>query len=353
MSDIDIFIERVEALVRDGQVLEAHRAISRHMAKQKLPLKIFGIWMEIAEATACTPLSNIKTAMRRAPLTATEIAILDSYSFADAWLRFDTQALKSLMTQHHDFSLSEGGDATVNICRIYFKFCIRLLNYRLQHLDEYSGDSGGDLVFVGDSHALVPAGKNFPWRGRMVQASAKPIRGIKMFHLGNDAPPKWKTYFSEKLNTLPDGCGLVLAIGEIDCRPEEGIFPTAHQRGQSCAGLLEKTVREFVEFVSGELRRLDKQPSSITLMGTPFPAYDPEGRLPANTTKDAFVQFIADANRTMRHQALNAGWDFLDVYCATKDSAKAADSPLRIDETHLSPAFYSQAERWRLSPDGE
>ena len=352
MSDVDIFAERIEALVRDGQVLEAHKAISRHMAKQKLPLKIFGIWMEIAEAARCTPLAAIKTAMKRAPLSATDKAILDSYLFVDAWLRFDTQTLKSLMTQHQDFTLAEDGDATARTCRIYFKFCIRLLNYRLQHLEEYSGDSNGELVFIGESHSLVPAGKIFPWRGKMVRASAAPIRGIKMFHLGNAAPRKWKPYFREKLNTLADGCGIVLAIGEIDCRPDEGVFPAAHQMGLSPAELLDKTVHEFVQFASDEFRKLDKKFTGITLMGTPFPVYPTEGRLPANTTREEFLQFAADANGVMRDHALRAGWDFLDVHAATSENAKQSDSPLRIDEIHLSPAFYDQADRWRVTPHG-
>ena len=352
MSDVDIFAERIEVLVRDGQVLEAHKAISRHMAKQKLSLKIFGIWMEIAEATRCTPLAAIKTAMKRAPLSATDKAILDSYVFVDAWLRFDTQMLQSLMTQHQDFTLAEDGDAMARICRIYFKFCIRLLNYRLQHLEEYSSGFEEQLVFIGESHALVPAGKIFPWRGKSVQASTAPIRGIKMFHLGNGASPKWKPYFREKLGTLPDGCGIVLAIGEIDCRPDEGVFPTAHQMGLSPAALLDKTVREFVASASAEFGKLDKKFTGVTLMGTPFPVYATEGRLPANATQEEFLQFVADANGVIRDQALQAGWDFLDVYAATYEKAKAADSPLRIDETHLSPAFYDQADRWRLSPDG-
>ncbi|MSP43097.1 MAG: hypothetical protein EXR08_06995 [Alphaproteobacteria bacterium] len=349
MSNIDIFAERIEALVREGQVLEAHKAISRHMAKQKLPLKIFGIWMEIAEATGCTPLAAIKTAMKRAPLSPADKAVLDSYLFVDAWVRFDTQMLQLLMTQHQDFTLAEDGDITVRICRIYFKFCIRLLNYRLQNPEEYSSGFDEQLVFIGESHALVPAGKVFPWRGKSVQASTAPIRGIKMFHLGNAAPPKWKPYFREKLATLPDGCGIVLAIGEIDCRPDEGVFPTAHQMGLSPAALLDKTVREFVAAASAEFGKLDKKLSGVTLMGTPFPVYTTEGRLPANTTHAEFMQFVAGANGVMRDHALQAGWDFLDVHTATSENAKAADSPLRIDETHLSPAFYDQANRWLVS----
>lgn len=349
MSNIDIFAERIEALVREGQVLEAHKAISRHMAKQKLPLKIFGIWMEIAEATGCTPLAAIKTAMKRAPLSPADKAVLDSYLFVDAWVRFDTQILQSLMSQHQDFTLAEDGDITVRICRIYFKFCIRLLNYRLQNPEEYSSGFDEQLVFIGESHALVPAGKVFPWRGKSVQASTAPIRGIKMFHLGNAAPPKWKPYFREKLATLPDGCGIVLAIGEIDCRPDEGVFPTAHQMGLAPAALLDKTVREFVAAASVEFGRLDKKLSSITLMGTPFPVYTTEGRLPANTTREEFLQFVADANGVMRDHALQTGWDFLDVHAATSENTKAADSPLRIDETHLSPAFYDLADQWRVA----
>lgn len=352
MNDTGSFVERIETLVRNGRVLEAHKAISRHMAKQKLPLKIFGIWMEIAEATGCTPLLNIKTAAKRAALSVTEKAILDSYIFVDAWLRFDVQTLRSLMTQHREFTLAEDGDITARICRIYFKFCIRLLNYRLQHLEEYSSGFDGQLVFIGESHSLAPSGKIFSWRGKTVQASTAPIRGIKMFHLGNAAPPKWKTYFSEKLQTLPEGCGIVLAMGEIDCRPDEGVFPTAHQMGLSPAALLDKTVREFVAAASAEFGRLDKKLSGVALMGTPFPVYATEGRLPTNTSREEFLNFAANANGVMREHALQAGWDFLDVHAATPENAKAADSPLRIDEIHLSPAFYDQAEQWRVSPSG-
>lgn len=349
MGDIDIFIKRIEALIGDGRVMEAHKAISRHMAKQKFPIYIFGTWMEIAAATQCAPLSGIKTAMKRAPLTRVEKAILDSYVFADAWVRFDIQTLKVLMTLYHDFTLEEDGDAQVTACRIYFKFCIRLLHHRLQNPPEYSGNFEEAMFFIGESHSLVPSGRVFPWRGKMVQASAKLIRGIKMFHLGNEAPCKWKSYFREVLNMLTDGCHVALAIGEIDFRPDEGVFYTACQRGISVTGLLEKTISEFIDFASYEFRKLDKNISSICLMGTPFPVYEIDGRLPVATTKQEFFDFIASANSAMRLGAMKAGWDFLDIYSATKDNVMEPDDALRIDSTHLSPGFYSQAEQWRIS----
>ena len=346
MSDIARFIKRVETLIGDGQVLEAHHALCKYLAKPKLPFTAFRAWTEIVAGSQCVSLQSIKDARKHAKLTSDEKAILDSYSFVDAWLRFDAPALEALLLEYHDFTLRNDGVKDVVNARIHFRLCIRTLTHRMQNLAKYTGGAGANLVFIGDSHALVPSGRIFTWRGRSVIASGMAIRGIKMFHLGKKSPPKWKAFFREKLKHLPPECEVVVSIGEIDCRPNEGIFYTAKRRNISKNDLLETTVQQFVDFASQEISKSEKNISGVTLMGVPFPAYDIERWWPGTGGRQEFQEFILSVNAAMRHHSARVGWDFLDVYSATLPDEKHSDNNIRLDEFHLAPVFYDAAENW-------
>jgi len=180
-----------------------------------------------------------------------------------------------------------------------------------------------------------------------------PIRGIKMFHLGLGVPAKYRAYFRERLRQLPADADVLLSIGEIDCRPNEGIFYTAHKdAGRDLKALLEKTVADFVTYVHDEIRLSGAALRSVTLQGVPWPAYEIANRLPAGTDEATFFAFIDKVNEVMQREAQRAGWQFLDVKTPTGQNAGGGAPELRLDDIHLSPCFYDQADQWRRDVSG-
>lgn len=339
-------------MINNGHVVEAHNTLSNYPVKSHLHYSVMQVWMEILAATDCAPLQTVRDAARHTNMPAEERAVLDSYLFVDFWCRSDLRSQEELLLKYRDFVLRESGRQSVKNSRMHFKLCTRLLAYRQQNSKEYYNDAcQNTLVVIGDSHSLVPAGKIISWGGKLVAVRAMPIRGIKMFHLGGRAPKKWRSYFAEKIKMIPPGSDVLLAIGEIDCRPDEGIFNATYKgKGESLQHNLEMTVTDFVTYVSGALASLAQgHVASITLMGIPAPGYDIQRRLTDLTKEEEFADFIAMANSVMTTTARRAGWSYLDVYAATKNIPKGKKSPLRLDDFHLSPKFYDQADNWRVN----
>jgi hypothetical protein len=345
------FLKHAQSLLNRGEVIEAHQLLHRYLAKRHLNYSFLDNWMEIVAATECAPLKAVQEAARQVKLTFAERAVLDSYLFVDHWCRSDLQGQEELLIRYRDFLLNDSGTKKIVIAKAHFKLCTRLIAYRAQHSEEYAGKAENTLVMLGDSHALVPVGKFILWGGRNVNVQAMPIRGIKMFHLGNGKEQrKWRVYFEEKVRRIPPKSDVILSIGEIDCRPNEGIFDVAFKsgNGESLDAILKATVSDFFNYAHDVLDEAGKALASVTLMGVPFPTYDIKKRLPNTSTEEGFLHFISVVNEMMRSEALNVGWDFLDVYSATRNISNDQRRELYIDSIHLSPRFYNQAEQWRL-----
>lgn len=349
------FLKHVQSLLNRGQVIEAHQSLSRYLVKAHLNYSFLDNWIEIVAATECAPLKVVQDAVRQVKLAFAERAVLDSYLFVDHWCRSNLRGQEELLVRYRDFVLDDSGTKEVVIAKAHFKLCTRLIAYRAQHPEEYIGNAENTLFMLGDSHALVPVGKFIPWRGRSVNVQAMPIRGIKMFHLGGGKElRKWKAYFKEKVSRIPHGSDMILSIGEIDCRPNEGMFHVAFKKGKGASldAILKSTISDFFSYARDVLDVAGDAFASVTLMGVPYPTYDIKKRLPNMATEEGFLDFIGAVNEMMRTEALNAGWDFLDVYSATRDISEDQRRELYIDSIHLSPRFYDQAEQWRLRADG-
>jgi len=189
---------------------------------------------------------------------------------------------------------------------------------------------------------------SIPWDNEInVTAHSMLIRGVKMYHLGNSSKfLRYRKCFLSHLKVLPSFSDILLSIGEIDCRPNEGMYIQLYkQKNVNLKDILQKTVAEFIEEINSIMIAAGVTPKSITLMGIPYPRYDVSKMLPPKLKKSHFFMFIEEANTIMCNYALNAGWQFLDLFTATKEITGNI-SDYYLDEFHLSPSFYDNVHQW-------
>jgi len=135
----------------------------------------------------------------------------------------------------------------------------------------------------------------------------------------------------------------MFTIGEIDTRPDEGIWQVHLKKEKNLDEIIDNTVGGYIDFLYENLK--DKQLSSITIQGIPAPAY------PLKDDKDpkdevGFLAMIKQVNEKLKELTIQKGWNFLDVYNATVGEDGKSNKKWHIDGYHLQPIFYTEAEKW-------
>lgn len=282
------------------------------------------------------------------PCSALEESILDSYRAVAAWLRFDVPVLDALFRQAMGRAALEAQSREGLHAQAHMKLVARLLAFRLQNPALFTSplDSSSPefLYVIGDSHALGWGNRVVDWKGRRCIGRVLPLRGIKMFHLAAGAPADYRELMQHALGAVPSGGDLLLSVGEIDCRPNEGIFHAASKQGRRLRDLIRDTVTGFADFMRMSLAQ--RELASVTLLGLPTPGYDVRSILNDKSRCLLFAQFVADMNAAMQVMCRENGWGFVDIHALCKSKRKDPPASYRIDDYHVSPAIYQDLSRW-------
>lgn len=227
---------------------------------------------------------------------------------------------------------------------IFFILIAALLNNLEKQQELYSAPENViPLHAFGESHCLVPANATFMWCGDMVTTKSHLVRGVKMFHLGQTETNQYKYCLATQLENTPSNSHLLFTIGEIDCRPDEGIWQIANKSDKPMEELITTTVNGYLDWLSCQLA--ERPFRSITVQGVPAPGYLLEGLCDAND-RQAFLDMIRNVNLCLMKETNRRGWRFLDVHAATTDANGASNKKWHLDSHHVQPLLYAHAETW-------
>lgn len=304
--------------------------------------------IELIETTTCTGHFGLEAFLSRFDLSSyawAEHAIINSYRAVDGWLSWNVVLLDKLFASALGKASDEISNAQGRHAQAHMKLCARLMMARLKNPNLYLANENSDVLHViGDSHSLCMSDLTLKWKDRPVIIKAWPIRGVKMFHLGSGTPPKYRQFMDWRLRTITKGSEILFSIGEIDSRPNEGIFAQAYKAGMAnlkgFESITQATVREFIRFLRDELAEVGHLSKNITLIGLPPIGYDIKKGLPSGASVNQFKLFNARVNEVMREHALAAGWSYIDLQAGASALNAAASQNSRIDDFHMHPEFY-------------
>ncbi len=314
--------------------------------------------LALIEAVSCSSWESLRDLITRIDLTSysyPELAILNSYLAVESWIHWDLAALDRLFAASLGKAAQEKETSAGRHAQAHMKLCARLMVLRLRSPEQYQPDDApATLHVIGDSHSLCFSALPIVWKGRLTIARAMPVRGVKMFHLGAGVPAKYRQFLRWRLKSLQPGSEILLSMGEIDARPNEGIFPQAFKAGMAnlkgFEQITQATVREFVRFVTSQIADTGHVSENVTLMGIPPIGYDIRQGLPPGASVQQFRSFNARVNAVMREHALAAGWTYIDLQAGAMRMNPTQSKNARIDDFHLGPTFYKSLDAWRVAP---
>ena len=225
----------------------------------------------------------------------------------------------------------------------YHNYLSRILNWHKDRpLKELDVLVDKKLYVIGESHVLASHGlRVITPRGNLLCKSLW-ILGCKQWHLGNSDRNKHKIKFESIISSLPKYSEILLSIGEIDCRLDEGIikhnnkYPHKKRRD-----LLTTTVANYLSYI---YKINSKQQNKITIQGVPCPNIDIK-----NISKEKVLELttlIKDFNIVLKKKSIEIGFHFLDVYNHSNRGDGFSNKIWHIDSTHLSPE--GMYEAWRI-----
>lgn len=349
MSNLKVS-QKIAALAEAGDMVEIHKTISRLTSKQGLHFSQFRIWIEAIACTDMVPLAPALIDARRVTTDPEQRMVLDSFQAVDLWCRKEFVKLGELALKYNaPLKIAQLSQDSANALN-HLTLCMRLLAWQHQNASAYGDAAERVLVAIGDSHGLVPSGLRIGWTGGDVQVVAMPIRGLKMFHLGDGMPRKYRAYLDQRLARLPKNAMLLMSVGEIDCRPDQGIFYVTHKHGiGDFRPLLDTTIGNYVAYLKTIFSSAGISSERITIPAVPYPRYNIEVRLPTGATAAQFMEFILEMNRRLQAAAKVHGWVFFDTYAASKARFSQKQTEAFLDDIHLSPEFFANANQWLRS----
>ncbi|KAB8044479.1 hypothetical protein [Janthinobacterium aquaticum] len=323
--------ERAIGILRAG----AHRAV----ASEELDIPTINQWLTelISSGNSKKQLHNDLAFFAKFwRLDRRYQGLLACYAMLQAWLDGNVDTVMEIAGQHTDFESLPDIDAD-RAMRVFYRYVLQLAQTSTP-----CASLPVPLVtlnVIGESHCLSPANSVFDWHGQLVQARARFVMGVQMHHLAKLGENAYKQRLLSHLNDIDNG-PLLLTIGEIDCRPVEGMWKAAVRTNTALNDLMDLTVSGYFSFLDKVLP--GRKFSSITIQGIPAPGYDlTDRRNPGD--KQGFITMIRRANSLLKAGARSRQWHFLDIHAATTKRDGLGNGLWHLDRYHLSPAFYQHA----------
>lgn len=219
--------------------------------------------------------------------------------------------------------------------RNYWRYLDALLTWHQQPTNrQYTQMKDAETLYViGDSHSLTAHGVVVRYKEQVMRCAAELIVGCKQWHLGNDEANKYKHKFEAIMARLPRQSPLLLTIGEIDCRHDDGISKYLKKYPEkSLVNTVQSTIDAYIRYICKTSRQHGHQ---VVVGGVPR-ASKPIDSL-TQEQAEQLVNLIRIFNQSLREKTLEAGLDFLDVYTLTNPGDGMATEEWHLDGCHLKP----------------
>ena len=203
-----------------------------------------------------------------------------------------------------------------------------------------------NLYVIGESHSLASHGIYVKVALSNYLCQSFWIMGCKAWHLGNTLENQYKHKFQKIIQLIPSSSNILLSIGEIDSRLDDGILNHMKKHPfKDKSELLNLTIDDYLQYVFKLLTPLDH---NVTIQGVPCPNINLN-----NTKKEevtSLIDFIIEFNTILKKRSHFFGFNFLDLHKLTDRGDGFSNGKWHIDQYHLSSAGMQEAWRTHYLP---
>ncbi len=340
-------LQNARQLVSELKLQEAQRFYDAYVQQGALNRFVVTQWLHLG---LCSPWgltafeSRAKHAIEQAPDYINIIGGVASRLLVYYWIT--RNYAKAFQTVQQYVAFKDVPRTKENkITQIFFDYTLKLcVAWEIQN-DKYRPNANAKPLHVlGESHSLSPSNRLFDVQGTLYHAQAHIVWGLKMFHLRADNSVVYRALFDDWLLAIPKDEALLITVGEIDLRPDEGVWKNSYMKGKAVKDVLEETILQYIDY----LKQVFAQRTAVTLIqGIPAPAYPLS--IEQCGSPAAFLAMIEQANQFLKSKTIEYGWTFVDVYTATCNAeTKFSNMRYHLDQNHLAPRFYDEINQYLI-----
>lgn len=219
--------------------------------------------------------------------------------------------------------------------KIYQRYLLKILKWHEdKYLDVDKAKKNKKLYVIGESHSLTSHHLSIQHSGIDFFCKAKLIKGCKQWHLGNASRNEYKNKFENIFSSLPKYSHVLLAIGEIDCRLDDGIIQHKNKYpAKQIKEIIRNTVENYLSYIVDN--NSDCQ-HKIIIQGVPCPTIDSCLNHSEKEVKQ-LIEVIKIFNFELKIRAEEKRLGFLDVHKFTDRGDGFSNNVWHIDKNHISP----------------
>lgn len=217
----------------------------------------------------------------------------------------------------------------------YWDYLRRLLESKVTHFQEdIANEKLNKIYVIGESHSLA-------YHYALVKiltmepsiCKSRWIVGCKQWHLGNAKYNQYKSGMQNHFAGLPRNSTVVMTIGEIDCRINDGVIPYLKKNPQiTMEKVVSATINSYLNYLSSINESLGHH---LIISGIPAPNID----FSLISPEDAklLISLIQHFNIVLKQESIKLGFGFLDTYALTNNGSGKSNKEWHIDDYHLKP----------------
>ena len=243
--------------------------------------------------------------------------------------------LKSMIASHEFSEIEDEKDKTFIFA--YYSFIEKLLSYHLENKNNvnFKNKSENIIFHIGESHCLTFANMTINQKAKI-----KPLIafGTKAWHLAQKKETSQKAIFANHLKSLPENSNVLISVGEIDCRENEGLIPAYKKTGKNIDELINFTVDNYITFVEKSLQGKNINRYYMTV---PAPFIENSKNKDLNKLR---IDIVKKFNQRLKSKTNEYNAKFIDTYRLTSDSEGASNQKFMADKFHLKPSILNHIE---------
>lgn len=330
--------------IRQDKIEESLQLLDLTSKSNYMDFNLIMEWMELSIShndELKTIKDKINKALKLVPETIEYKGSIIIFALIYYWQKSDMQNIETITNLFSSYL--ECKHETKPWLKSFFIFTNTLYNFRVTNPSYYQLDQKEkyeNIFIIGESHSLTLSNLPLLIDSKNYIAKTQFLIGAKMFHLKKDSINKFKNSFLNHINSLEENSNILFTIGEIDCRPNEGIWKNYIKKNTDIKPLIEDTIIDYLDFIEESIQ--NKNLNMIIIQGIPAPnyAYNIYEDYINKDNKKVFIKMIKDVNDILKKSVAIKKWKFLDVYSATVDKKGESNGKHHIDDTHLKPSFY-------------
>ena len=224
--------------------------------------------------------------------------------------------------------------------QIYYEYLSKILQWHNEkNLNEFDDINNKTLNVLGDSHSLVSHSLTVNHLGFDFTCKSELIMGCKQWHLGNSSDNQYKRKFEIIFNELPKSSYVLLTIGEIDCRIDDGIIKHKNKNSsKSIKEIINITVVNYIDYITKINSHYNHK---IIIQGVPCPNLDLKFNLKEDINQ--LINVIRLFNSVLKRKSKEQNFDFLDLHKLTDRGDGMSNQIWHLDDIHLSPKGMQKA----------